>query len=259
MEHQCRPITPQEIRIQVLLKRFENFYFHFVFGVFPMWITGSASLPVNVRSSFQEKILDTVMRNHVRFCSLLLRIRISWLWENLEKRCLPIFLFHPTIMVSLYFQRSPVCKITDELNEVICGKVRLWMIVVFLILLIIAIIILTLFLCSGEIPVYVLCVPCLTRLHLSYKGRQSLFLCDKQKKTFWNIYKWKLKLYNVNVLIQPLSFSFLYSHMSHYSLFSCAQLSMKTQMRTLTRPCLTFHYTWTEVSSFPIWSSQRNF
>lgn len=50
---------------------------------------------------------------------------------------------------STHRERSAVCKIKEELNEVVCGKViRLWMIIVFLILLIVGVIILSLFLCT---------------------------------------------------------------------------------------------------------------
>lgn len=51
-----------------------------------------------------------------------------------------------------------MCKIKDQLNEVICGKViRLWMIIVFLILLIVGVIILSLFLCTGKVFWDILC------------------------------------------------------------------------------------------------------
>lgn len=63
------------------------------------------------------------------------------------------FILHtPPNHLSLCFQRSAVCKIKEELNEVVCGKViRLWMIIVFLILLIVGVIILSLFLCTGKV------------------------------------------------------------------------------------------------------------
>lgn len=65
-------------------------------------------------------------------------------WEN--KVC-AIF-----TLSSLCFQKSALCKVKDQLNEVICFKViRLWMIIVALILLIVLIVLLSLLVCASTV------------------------------------------------------------------------------------------------------------
>lgn len=69
--------------------------------------------------------------------------------------CVYVFFNTPPNTLPLCFQTSAVCRIKDELNEVIFWKVRLWMIILFIFVLIVAVIILTLFLCSGRVLVHI--------------------------------------------------------------------------------------------------------
>lgn len=141
--------------MELLIERYENFYFHFFSGgYFQPYLEYRKCNPScdYMIPSFTTNSLETVMRNNDWFCFLLLWICFSRLCGNFENKVFAIFLYIPPNHLSLCFQRSAVCKIKEELNEVICGKViRLWMIIVFLVLLIVGVIILSLFLCTGKV------------------------------------------------------------------------------------------------------------